>query len=135
MLEWNIRNSFLPVLRICFILILIWIRIRIRIEKIPFFYFYFYWENDLFCYLWGKYSCPLNISLLFLKKKKCDIHMILVEIFHDFGWFLLNGSGSGWPNGSGSPTMLFTKAVYWESNQDIQSDPPAQLPSSPQIKN
>ena len=29
----------------------------------------------------------VNISLIVLKKKKYDIHMIFVEICHDFGWF------------------------------------------------
>ena len=47
-------------------------------------------KNDLFCCLWGKFSCPLNIALIFLKKMY-DIIMILVElnveIFHDFGWY------------------------------------------------
>ena len=54
-------------------------------------------KNGLFCYFWGKYLCPLNISFIFLKK--C---MVLGEIVHDFCWFLLPGSGFGWPKWNGS---------------------------------
>ena len=46
-------------------------------------------KNYLFCHLWGKYSCPFNLSLIFVKK--CMIFLwfwfIFVESFHDFRWF------------------------------------------------
>ena len=42
----------------------------------------------LFCYLWGKYLCPLNISLIF--SKKChDILVIWVDFCGNFPLFRL----------------------------------------------
>ena len=40
-------------------------------------------KNDLFCYSLGKYLCPVNIGLIFLKKIY-DIFMILVDFCVNF---------------------------------------------------
>ena len=76
------------VLRIRFILI--WIRtllrIRPKIEKIPTFVLLSFYKkyssqkNYVFWCLWGKYLCPLNISLIFIILKNN------LWYFYDFGW-------------------------------------------------
>ena len=47
----------------------------------------------MFCHLWGNYLCPLNIFNIFEEEKKLMIFLwfwvIIVEFFHDFGWFFL----------------------------------------------
>ena len=66
-----------------------------KMKKRPtFFYFnflskiYFSKKNDFFCYLWGKYLCPLKKTLIFSKNVWYSYDFFLcVEISRDFGWF------------------------------------------------
>ena len=73
-------------------------------------------KNDLFCYIRGKYLCPLRKSLIFFLNKMYDILMILlifVDIFHDFSLYDFRISCYPDPagqnemdlNGSGSETL------------------------------
>ena len=94
---------------------------KYQLFLILFFKNIFLQKNDMFGYLWGKYLCPLNKSLIF--SKKC---MIFLVFFGRFLWkfsmikavFLLpgflswNGSESGWPKWNGFKQIRIRNTVY-----------------------
>ena len=56
-------------------------------------------------YLWGKYLCPLNINLIFLKKFLW-FWLVFVEISHDFVWFFCYPNPFPDPADQNEPTRI-----------------------------